>query len=268
MAVSIHPTAIVDPDATLDEDVTIGPYCVVSGGAFIGARTRLVSHVSVMGNVRLGHDNVLYPFCVMGGEPQDHGYNGAPTWVVIGDHNTFREGCTVHRGTTKEHGVTRIGSHNYLMCYCHIAHDVVMGSRITMANSCGIAGHVHIHDYAALSGQIGVHHYTTIGSFCFIGGLSRVTTDAPPYMLTEGNPTVVRCVNTVGLKRRGMSANDIQSLTEAHRLIYRVKMGAAQAKQILTSNNRMTEPVLNLFAFLENQHAGKHGRARERLRAA
>lgn len=268
MAVDVHPTAIVDPDAVLDDHVSIGPYCVISGGSFIGSGTRLHNHVTLMGNVRIGHDNVIYPHTVIGAEPQDLSYRGSPTWVVIGDRNLIREGVTIHRATEKEHGITRLGSDNFIMAACHLAHDVIVGSHVSMANGTMLSGHVHVHDYATLSGMIGVHHYCTIGSYSFVGGLSRITTDVPPYMLVEGNPSAVRCVNLVGLKRRRLSPLDIQSLVEAHRLLYRVKMGAAQAREILEGNDHLTEPVLQLFAFLERQHKGRNGRGRESLRAA
>lgn len=268
MAVSIHPTAIVDPRAALDQNVTIGPYCVVGPDAFLGAHTTLVSHVSILGQVRLGSDNVVYPHCVIGAEPQDRGYNGAPTWVVVGDHNVFREMVTVHRGTVKEHGITRIGSHNYFMVNVHVGHDCIIGSHVHIANLTALSGHSHIEDYANLSGAIGIHQFSTIGGYSFVGGMSRINTDVPPYMLVEGNPAVVRCVNVVGLKRHGFSSQDIHSLSEAHRLLYRVKMGATQARAILSANQRMTEPVQRLFRFLDEQHQGRNGRARERFRAA
>lgn len=268
MAVSIHPTAMVDPAATLDHDVVIGPYCVVGAGAFVGRGTRLVSHVTLDGHVRLGEDNVLYPHAVIGAPPQDDSYRGSPTWVVIGDGNTFREHVTIHRATEKENGVTRVGSHNYLMVGSHVAHDCVLGSHIHIANGTVMGGHVHIHDHANISGLVAIHHYATIGTMCFIGGLSRITMDVPPFMLVEGNPSVVRCVNVVGLKRRGLSQLDIQSLAEAHRLLYRTKMGAGPARDILQSNGRMTEPVRALFTFIESQHQGRLGRSREKIRKA
>lgn len=268
MAVYVHPTAIVDVDAVLEDEVHIGPFCVVGPHVSIGAGTQLKSHVSVQGHVRIGSNNIFFPFCLIGAEPQDKGYKDAPTWVEIGDNNTFREGVTIHRATEKEDGVTRVGSHNYLMGYCHIAHDVKFGSYITMANNTVLGGHVHVDDYAALSGMIAVHHFTSISSYAFIGGMSRITTDVPPYMLVEGNPSVVRCVNLVGLKRRGLTALEIKSLTEAHRLIYRVKMNATQAKEILASHDHLTQPAIKLFEFLDEQRLGRFGRARERFRAA
>jgi UDP-N-acetylglucosamine acyltransferase len=268
MAIHVDPTAVVDPNAVLDEDVSIGPYSVIGAGAFIGSGTRVLNHVTITGNVRIGHDNVIYPHCVIGAEPQDLSYRGSPTWVVIGDRNLIREMVTIHRGTEKEYGITRIGSDNFFMCGCHVGHDCVVGSHVHMANATTLGGHVHVHDYAALSGLIGVHHFTTIGSYSFIGGMSRIVTDVPPYMLVEGNPAVARCVNTVGLKRRGFDAQEIRSLTEAHRLRFRAKMTAEQALKVLESRDLVTESVKKLFDFIAEQRLGKNGRARERFRKA
>lgn len=268
MAIHIHPTALVDPQAALDDEVHIGPYCVIGPGAFIGAGTVLDSHVTISGDARIGEENRIHPGCVIGAEPQDTSYRGVPTWIVIGDRNVIREGVTIHRATEKEYGITRIGSDNYIMAGCHVAHDVHVGSHVTMANATLLSGHVHVHDYASLSGMIGVHHFATIGSYAFVGGMSRISTDVPPYMLVEGNPAAVRCVNLVGLRRRGFCPQEIQSLVEAHRLLYRVKMAAAQARTILENHEHLTDPVRKLFEFLDRQRKGRHGRAREAERAA
>lgn len=268
MANSIHPTAIVDPRAVLEGNVTIGPYSIVSGGTFIGSGTELHNHVTIMGNVRIGRDNQFYPNCVIGGDPQDRGYRGEPTWVVIGDRNVFREAVTVHRGTTKEMGITRVGDDNYIMANGHLAHDVMFGSRIYMANATLLSGHVHVHDDANISGSVGIHHFCTVGSFCFIGGLTKIVTDVPPYMLVDGNPAEVRNVNLVGLRRRGMSNSELQSLNEAYRLLYRARMGTEQARKVLEGHGQMTEATTNLFNFLETQHAGRRGRGREKPRVA
>lgn len=268
MAIHVDPTALVDPDAVLDDDVSVGPYSVIGPGAFVGAGTRILNHVTIQGNVRMGVDNVVYPNCVIGTEPQDTSYRGSPTWVVIGDRNMIREAVTIHRATEKELGITRIGSDNYIMCGCHIGHDSNVGSHIHMANCTTLGGHVYVQDYASMSGLIGVHHFVTIGSHSFVGGMARVVKDVPPFMLVEGHPGVVRCVNLVGVKRRGYSQEEIRGLTEAHRLLYRVKMNYDPAKEMLTEAGKMIGPVQTLFAFLQDQRQGRNGRARERLRAA
>jgi UDP-N-acetylglucosamine acyltransferase len=264
----VHSTAIVDPKAWLDEDVEIGPYCIVSGGAVVGKGTRLISHVHLSGEVRIGTGNVIYPFSCIGAEPQDHGYDGSPTWVVIGNNNVFRESCTIHRATTKEAGVTTVGSNNFLMCGVHLGHDVMLGNHVVIANNTLVSGHVHIQDYAGISGAVGIHQFTTVGSYCFIGGMSRIPTDVPPYMLVEGSPMEVRCVNSVGLKRRGFTHDEIRSLNQAHRLIYRLHVPVATAREDLQRSNLFTGPVAELFRFLENQHSGRLGRGREGRKAA
>ena len=153
-----------------------------------------------MGHVTIGRDNVIYPNVVIGGEPQDISYAGSDTQVVIGDGNTIREGVTINRGSEKEDGITRIGDKNFLMACCHVAHDCKLGNHIIMANGSLLGGHVHVDDYASLSGAVAVHHFTTIGSYSFIGGLSRVLHDVPPFMLCEGTPARPRCINIVALE--------------------------------------------------------------------
>jgi UDP-N-acetylglucosamine acyltransferase len=266
MATFIADTACVDPRAELADDVDIGPYCVVGPDVKIGRGTRLIGHVCVLGATTIGEHNCISPFVVIGGDPQDVSYQGSPTRVEIGDHNIIREGVTIHRATEKEDGLTRLGSHNYLMATSHVAHDCKLGSRITIANGSMLGGHVHVEDYAGVSGGVAIHHYVTIGAYSFIGGQSRITHDVPRYMLVDGNPSKVRCINIVGLKRRGISKQGIDALHEAHRLIYRAKMNHRHAAEILDSHGHSTPEVVSLLEFIQSQHEGKHGRARERFR--
>ncbi len=179
MAILIADTACVDPHAELADDVEIGPYCVIGPDVRIGRGTRLLGHVCLMGVTSLGEENTVSPFVVIGGDPQDVSYHGDPTRVEIGDHNIIREGVTIHRGTTKEAGVTRIGSHNYLMANSHVAHDCMLGDHITIANSTLLGGHVHVESFAGISGGVAVHHYATIGGYSFVGGQSRIIHDVP-----------------------------------------------------------------------------------------
>jgi len=177
MSTRIAPNAIIDPRAEIDDDVEIGPFCVVGSQVRILRGTRLLNSVTISGHVTIGRDNLIYPNVVIGGEPQDISYAGSDTQVVIGDGNTIREGVTINRGSEKEDGVTRIGSRNFLMACSHVAHDCKLGNHIIMANGSLLGGHVHVQDYASLSGAVAVHHYTTIGSYSFVGGLSRVLHD-------------------------------------------------------------------------------------------
>lgn len=266
MAVSIADTACVDPRAELADDVEIGPYCVVGPDVRIGPGTRLIAHVCLMGATTIGEGNTISPYVVIGGEPQDLSFRGSATRVEIGDHNVFREGVTIHRATEKEDGITRLGSHNYLMATAHIAHDCCLGNRITIANCSMLGGHVHVEDHASISGGVAVHHFVTVGAYSFVGGQSKINHDVPRFMLVDGNPSKVRCINVVGLKRNGVSAAGIDALHEAHRLIYRAKMTVKHATEILEAHGHMTPEVQRLIQFILSQQEGKHGRGRERFR--
>jgi UDP-N-acetylglucosamine acyltransferase len=268
MTARIAASASVDAAAEIDDDVEIGPFSVVGPNVRIKSGSRLVNSVTVMGRVTIGHDNVIYPNVVIGGEPQDISYAGSDTQVVIGDGNLIREGVTINRGSEKEDGVTRLGNKNFLMACCHVAHDCKLGNHIIMANGSLLGGHVHVDDYASLSGAVAVHHYTSIGSFSFVGGLSRVLHDVPPFMLCEGAPARPRCINIVALKRHEFSPHVIDCLAEAHRLIYRAKVGLDPAREILRGNGQLVPQVNQLLAFVEGQQEGRHGRSRETRRAA
>lgn len=268
MAVSIADNTAVDPRADIDEDVVIGPFCVVGPDAQIGRGTRLENNVTIMGHVTLGCYNTIYPGAVLGGAPQDLSYQGSETRVEIGDHNEIREAVTINRGSEKEDGVTYVGSHCFLMAACHVAHDCCIGDHIVIANGNLLGGHVHVHDHATLSGGIAVHHFSTIGRYSFVGGMSSVKQDVPPFMLADGSPARPRCVNVVALKRNDFPAETIKSLAEAHRLLYRSKVGLDQARQLLRSSGKMVPQVNELLEFIETQNDGRHGRSRELRRAA
>lgn len=268
MANSIAATAHVDPEARIDDDVEIGPFCVVGPEVSIGRGTQLLNNVTVMGRVTIGQSNRLYPGVVIGGEPQDLTYRGEPTQVIIGDHNVFRESVTVNRGTVKDSLITSIGDHCFLMAGAHVAHDCRVGDRVIMANATLLGGHVHVHNDATLSGGVAVHHYATVGSYSFVSGLSRVLHDVAPFMLVEGQPARPRCVNVVALKRNDYPNDTIKALTEAHRLLYRSKVGLDHAREILRKNGMLVPSVNQLLSFIQNQHEGRHGRGRERRRAA
>lgn len=266
MATLIADTACVDPRAELGNEVEVGPYCVVGPEVKIGRGTRLIGHVCLLGEVELGEDNTVSPFAVLGGDPQDTSYRGEPTRVVIGDRNIIRESVTIHRGTVKDDGVTRLGSDNYLMAGSHVAHDCDLGDRITIANGTMLGGHVRVASHASLSGGAAVHHYTSIGEYSFVGGQSKIVHDVPPFMIVDGNPAKVRCINVVGLKRGDIPKGSISALAEAHRLLYRAKMKPEQAEEVLAAHGQLAPEVARLFDFVRLQHAGKHGRARERGR--
>lgn len=268
MATYIAEHVSIDPRAEIDDDVEIGPFCVIGPGARIGRGTKLENNVTVTGRTTIGEYNHIFPGVVIGAAPQDISYRGGDTEVLIGDRNIIRECVTINRATEKEDGITSIGDHNFLMAGCHVAHDCRLGSHIVIANGTLLGGHTQIQDYAALSGAVAVHHYTTIGRFAFIGGLARVIHDVPPYMLVEGHPARPRCINIVGLKRNNLTAESIHCLNEAFRLIYRNKVGLDRAREMLRGNDQLVPAVNELLSFIQCQQEGRHGRGRERRRAA
>jgi len=260
--------ALVDPRAELDDEVYIGPFCVVGADARIGRGTRLENNVTIMGRVTLGEHNQVFAGAVLGAPPQDVTYRGSDTEVVIGDHNVLRECVTVNRASEKEEGITSLGSHNFLMANCHVAHDCRLGNHIIIANATLLGGHVQVQDFASISGGVGIHHYTTVGRYSFIGGVARVVQDVPPYVLAEGHPARPRCINIVALKRHNFPGDVITCLSEAYRLIYRAKVGLDHAREILRGNEHLLPQVNELLSFIQGQQEGRHGRGRERRRAA
>jgi UDP-N-acetylglucosamine acyltransferase len=228
----------------------------------------MASHVTILGDSRIGDRNRIHANCVIGGEPQDLSYQGTRTRVVIGDDNIIREGVTINRATEKESGETTIGNANFLMACSHVAHDCRVGDHVILANGVLLGGHVRVHSHASLSGAVAVHHWATIGSWSFVAGLSRVLHDVPPFMLCEGMPARPRCINVVALKRGGFGQESVDAITEAYRLLYRAKVGLKSASEILQSQGMLLPPVAQLLEFLSNQQEGRHGRARERRRAA
>ena len=268
MATYVAENVSIHPDAEIDDEVEIGPFCVIGPRVRIGRGTRLENNVTLMGHVILGQHNHVYPGAIIGGEPQDLSYRGTDTKVVIGNHNIIRECVTINRGSEKEDGVTLVGDHNFLMACSHVAHDCRVGNHVVITNGSLLGGHVHVHDHAGLSGCVAVHHFATIGSYSFVAGMTAVRHDVPPYMLVEGHPARPRCINIVALKRNNFSQDDVDYLAEAHRLLYRAKVGLDNAREILRSNGQLVPHVNRLLGFIQEQREGRHGRGRERTRRA
>ncbi len=261
----IHPAAQVDPGAELGIDVVVGPNAFVGPNVRIGDRTQVGVGVVVTGDTTIGCDNNIYPYAVIGTDPQDLTYAGERTQLEVGDRNTIREFVTINVGTAKDHGITRVGNDNMLMAYCHIAHDCQIGNHVVMANAVNFGGHVHVEDRATLSGLVGVHHFVTIGELSFVGGMTRVVKDVPPFMIVEGNPSRVRVVNVVGLKRNGFSPERIDAIKLAHRLLYRSAMNSAEAFRQLELNG-LTEDIEHLIEFHMRVEKGRQGRSLEAFR--
>lgn len=268
MAIHVADQASVDPRAELDDEVEIGPFCVVGPRVRIGRGTRLLSHVTLLGDVTLGAENTIYPQAVIGGDPQDLSFQGGDSRVVIGDHNVIRESVTINRGSDKEAGLTQLGSHNYLMACSHVAHDCRVGNHVVITNGSLLGGHVRVDDRATLSGGVGVHHFVSIGQYSFIAGMSRVLHDVPPYMLCDGSPARPRCINLVALRRNQFSRETIDALGEAHRLLFRNRLGVDKVAEQLSARGQVTAEVQHLLEFLGQQQLGRHGRCLDRRRAA
>lgn len=229
----IHPTAIVAAGAELDQGVTIGPYAVIGTGVCIGGGTTVGAHAVIKGPATIGRDNRIFQFASIGEDPQDKKYRGETTRLVIGDRNTFREFCTINRGTAQDQGVTRIGDDNWIMAYVHIAHDCIVGNDVIFSNNATLAGHVHVGDHVICSGFAAVHQFCRLGAHSFLGGFAAITRDVPPYVMVAGQSTAPHGINSEGLKRRGFTPEQLRNLKEAYRILYREQLQLAEARDRL-----------------------------------
>jgi UDP-N-acetylglucosamine acyltransferase len=216
----IHESAYIDPQAQLGANVRVGPNCYVGPHVVLGDDCVLHNNVTITGITTCGRENVFFPQSVVGVEPQDLKFKGGETSVTIGDDNVFREHVTVHAGTEVAGGVTEIGSHNRFLVGVHVAHDCRIGDGCILSNYVQLAGHVHLEDRVTMGGIIGIHHFTTVGTLAYIGGLTRIVNDVPPYMIVEGNPSRVRGFNETGMKRWGFTEEQIQAIRRAYRLLF------------------------------------------------
>ena len=264
---TIHPTAIVDASAVLADSVRVGPYCVIGPDVTIGERTALHNHVIVQSLTTIGMDNEIYPFSVLGADPQDRKFQGETAYCTIGDRNRIREHVTIHRGTANGGYYTRLGSDNLVMVAAHIAHDCVIGDHVTIANQVMLAGHVRIEDGGNIGGGAGIHHFVTVGSCAFVGGMARISRDVPPFMIVEGNPAEVRAVNSIAMNRGGYDAQDIDAVKDAFRRLFRDNGGTmtekvASVRKVLPGVTAVTALCDALIATAD----GVHGRALEHTR--
>ena len=216
----IHPTAIVAESADIDPSVQVGPYAVIGPHVTLGAHCIVGPHAVLDGHTTAGPHNHFHPHAVIGGPPQDLKYTGAPTRLTIGEGNQFREFCTIHKGSIPDSEGTIIGSHNLIMANAHVAHDCVLGDRITMANSVALAGHVIIGNHAVLGGLSAVHQYTRIGTGAMLSGGTMAAQDVPPYLIAQGDRALLRGLNRVGLRRLGVDSHIISALQTAYKSIF------------------------------------------------
>ncbi len=258
MATKIHPTAIIDGGAEIGDGVEIGPYCVIGAGVQIGSGSWLQGHVMVCGPTVLGSGNRVFAYASIGQQTQDLKYAGEPTYLEVGDGNTFREFVTVNRGTAPG-SKTVIGSRGNFLAYSHIAHDCVVGDDVIFSNNGTIAGHVTVGNHVILGGLTAVHQFCRIGDFAITGGCSKVVKDVPPFFLADGNPAQIRGINSVGLERNGFSAEDIRGIKDAYRVLYRSQLTQQDALERLEAAYDRGSLVGRLSDFVRSSARGITG---------
>jgi UDP-N-acetylglucosamine acyltransferase len=251
----IAPTAVIHPNARLGAGCVIGPYCVIGEHVTLGERCRLHSHVVVDGHTTLGRENEIFPFACLGLKTQDLKWSGGVTRTQIGSHNTFREYVTVH-SATGDGETTTIGSHNHILAYSHLAHNVTLGNHVIMSNVATLAGHVTVEDHATIGGLAAVHQFCRIGKMAFIGGCSKVTQDVPPYMLADGNPAQTRTVNKVGMERNGVPDEAQSVLKQAYKILFREDLTTPNALERIESYLPPLPELRHLVEFVRRSERG------------
>lgn len=251
----IHSSAIIHSKARIGADCEIGPYCVIGEHVTLGDQCKLHSHVVLDGHTQLGLGNEIYPFACIGLKTQDLKYKGGVTRVEIGDRNTFREYVTIHSATGKGE-VTRVGSHNYVLAYCHIAHNCKLGDHIIMSNVATLAGHVIVEDYAVIGGLAAIHQFCRIGRMAMIGGCSKVVQDVPPFMMADGNPAETRTINKIGMERNGISEKALSALRQAYKILFREGLTIRNAVAKVEKKLPAVEEINRLVQFVRASERG------------
>jgi UDP-N-acetylglucosamine acyltransferase len=251
----IHPTAIVDAGAEIGPGTIIGPHSIVGAGVVLGADCWVQHHVTLAGPMTAGTGNKFYAYCSIGQQTQDLKYQGEPTYLEIGNENTFREFVTVNRSTTAE-GKTRIGHRGNYLAYSHIGHDCVVGDAVIFSNNGTLAGHVQVGDHAIMGGLTAVHQFCRLGRYAITGGCSKIVQDVPPFMIADGNPAKVRGINVVGLERNGFAPETIKAIKEAFRLIYRSKYNTRQAMEAIQQELPASAEISQIVEFIQTSERG------------
>ena len=250
----IHLTAVVHAKASLGDGCEIGPYCVVGEHVVLGKGCKLHSHVVIDGHTKLGNENEIFPFASIGLQTQDLKWKGGLTRTEIGDHNTFREYVTVH-SATGDGEVTTVGSHNHILAYCHLAHNVTMGSHCILSNCATLAGHVTVEDHAVISISA-VHQFCRVGKMSMIGGCSKVVQDVPPFMLADGNPAETRTINKIGLERNGVSEAAQTALRQAYKILFREGLTISNALAKIEAELPPLAEIQYLVNFVKSSERG------------
>ena len=252
----IDSKAIVDSHAELADDVSVGPYSVIGADVKIGAGTVIGSHVVIKGPTSIGKENRIYQFTSIGEDPQDKKYAAEITRLEIGDRNTIREFTSMHRGTQQDECVTKIGNDNLFMAYTHVAHDCLIGDHVIMANGASLAGHVHLNDHAILGGFTLVHQFTQIGQYSFAAMGSAITQDIPPFIMVGGKPTRPHGINSVGMERNEISAEDIRLIRNAYKIIYKMNLRLEDAIEKMKEMESDSKQLADMISFLSNVRRG------------
>lgn len=251
----IHPTAIIHPKAKLGDQCAVGPYCVIGEHVELGEGCQLHSHVVIDGHTKLGRKNDIFPFASIGLRTQDLKWKGGLTRTEVGDHNTIREAVTIH-SATDDGGVTRVGSHNNLLAYAHVAHDCTLGDHIIMSNCVGLAGHVVVEDHAVLAGYVAVHQFCRVGKLSMVGGCSKLRQDMPPFMLADGSPAEIRTINKIGLERHGLSEEVQNALRQAYKILFREGLTISNALAKVEQDVPLLPEVQYLIHFVRTSERG------------
>lgn len=248
----IHPSAIIHETAKVDSSVNIGPWTYVGAEVEIGAGTIIGPHVCIEGPTSIGQNNHIHPYASIGGDPQDKKYEGGKTRLEIGDGNSIREFVTINRGTEQGGHVTRLGSHNLLMAYVHIAHDCIVGDHTIFANNACLAGHVIVHDHAILSGFSAIHQFVIIGAHSFVAHAGMVGQDVLPYVLVSGDPAEPFGINSLGIKRRGFTDEQIAAIKSAYKIIFRQGLKMTEVIEKIKEMVAAHPEILPMLEALEN----------------
>lgn len=254
---SVHPSAVIESGAKVPESCKIGPFCYIGNNVELGENCELISHVVLRGPLKMGSNNRVFSFAVIGEGPQDLTFKGDPTRLEIGDNNEIREYVTIHRGTNKGGGVTRVGSGCLIMAYSHIAHDCQVGNGVIMANAATLAGHVVIEEHAVVGALCPVHQFVHVGRYAYIGGGTTITQDVLPFSKTSAKREVhAYGANSIGLQRKGFSEDRVRAIHRAFRILLASKLNTSQAVERIKNEGNLTEDVQYLISFIERADRG------------
>lgn len=263
----IHSSDSIDASAQIASSVTIGPNVYIGKNVVIKDNNKILGNAYIFDNTIIEEGNIIYPFVTIGAPAQIKGYEHTPIdKVIIGKNNVIREFVSIHRGSSRGEHITRIGDNNYIMAYCHIAHDCYVGNGVVMANNVQMGGHVTIEDYTNFGGFVGIHHFTTVGRYSFVGGFSRIAHDVPPYLMVKGVPAKPKYVNAVGLRRNGFPEKTVEALKSVFKMLYIELMPKKNVREYITNNGLYCDEVILLLDYLLRSEKSPTGRYKELLR--